>query len=87
MLDLSDLPPPAQEALLLYVELQEKDVHFFDSALKAFHNMVNPRRDVKLFNGKIYYRNYVAPDFWPEVQQIVDTLRDYISIGDCLIEP
>jgi hypothetical protein len=86
MLDLSDIPPPASEALILYVELQEKDVHFFDSALKVFNNMVNPRRDVQLLNGKVYYKNYIAPECWPEVQQIVDALRDYISIGDCFIE-
>lgn len=87
MIDLSDLPPPAPEALVLYVELNEKDVHFFDSALKAFHNMVNPRRDVKLINGKLYYKNFVSPDFWPDVQKILETLREYIPIGDVVIEP
>ncbi len=87
MLDLSDLPPPAPEALVVYVELHEKDVHFFDSALKAFNNMVNPRRDVKLINGKLYYKNYVAPDFWPDVQKIFETLRQYIPIGDVVLEP
>jgi hypothetical protein len=87
MLDLSDLPPPAPEALVVYVELHEKDVHFFDSALKAFNNMVNPRRDVKLINGKLYYKNYVAPNFWPDVQHIFEALRQYIPIGDIVLEP
>jgi hypothetical protein len=86
MLDLSDLPPPITEAFTLYVELQEKDVHFFDSALKAFNNMVNPRRDMKLLNGKLYYKNYVSPDFWPDVQKILEVLREYIPIGDVVIE-
>jgi hypothetical protein len=86
MIDLSDLPPPAAEAWVLYVELAEKDVHFFDSALKAFDHRVNPRRDVKLIHNKLYYKNYVAPDFWPEVQKILETLRQYIPIGDILLE-
>ncbi len=86
MLDLNDLPPPITEAFTLYVELQEKDVHFFDSALKAFNNMVNPRRDVKLLNGKLYYKNYVSPDFWPEVQRVLETLRNYIFVGDSFLE-
>ncbi len=87
MFDLSDLPPPPQEALTVYVELSEKDVHFFDSALKAFDHKVNPRRDVKLINGKIYYKNYVAPDFWPEIQSLLETLRQYVTIGDIVVEP
>lgn len=87
MLDLSDLPPPAREALTVYVELPEQDVHFFDSALKAFDHKVNPRRDVKLINGKLYYKNYVAPDFWPEVQSLLETLREYVAIGDIVVEP
>lgn len=86
MIDLSDLPPPPAEALVFYVELQEKDVHFFDSALKAFDHRVNPRRDVKLINGKLYYKNYVSPDFWPEVQSIFETMRQYIPIGDIVLE-
>lgn len=86
MLDLRDLPPPITEAFTLYVELQEKDVHFFDSALKAFNNMVNPRRDVKLLNGKLYYKNYVSPDFWPQVQRVLETLRNYIFVGDSFLE-
>lgn len=86
MLDLSDLPPPVPEAWVLYVELQEKDVHFFDSALKAFNNIVNPRRDVKLINGKLYYKNYVAPDCWPDLQRVLETLREYIPIGDIVLE-
>ncbi|GBC75962.1 hypothetical protein HRbin07_00154 [bacterium HR07] len=87
MIDLSDLPPPAPEALIVYVELREEDVHFFDSALKAFDHTVNPRRDVKLINGKLYYKNYVAPDFWPDVQSILETLRQYIFVGDIVLEP
>ena len=87
MLDLSDLPPPASEALVLYVELNEKDVHFFDSAFKGVSHMVTPRRDVKLINGKLYYKNLVSPDFWPDVQKILETLREYIPIGDIVIEP
>ncbi len=86
MLELRDLPAPASEALVLYVELQEKDVHFFDSALKAFNNMVNPRRDVKWLAGKLYYKNYVSPDFWPEVQRLLETLRSYIFVGDSFLE-
>lgn len=87
MLDLSDLPPPAREALTVYVELPEKDVHFFDSALKAFDHTVTPRRDAKLIKGKLYYKNYIAPDFWPEFQSLLETLKAYVEIGDILVEP
>jgi hypothetical protein len=86
MLDLSDLPPPPREALIVYVELSEEDVHFFDSALKAFDHKVNPRRDVKLIRGKLYYKNYVAPDFWPEVESLLEMLRQYVSLGEIVIE-
>ncbi|MCS7198274.1 MAG: DUF4911 domain-containing protein [Candidatus Bipolaricaulota bacterium] len=86
MLDLSDLPPP-REALTVYVEISEKDVHFFDSALKAFNHRVTPRRDARLINGKLYYKSYVAPDFWPEIQSLLETLRRYIEIGEIKVEP
>jgi hypothetical protein len=41
---------------------------------------------VKLIRGKLYYKNYVAPDFWPEVESLLEMLRQYVSLGEIVIE-
>lgn len=86
MIDLSDLPPPAEEALAVYIEMREEDLHFFESAVRGLGNVVNPRRDMKLRNGVIYYKNYVAPDLFGEFEELLDAMKSFIFIGDRFVE-
>ncbi len=86
MIDLSDLPPPSLEALAVYIEMREADLHFFESAVRSLGHLVNPRRDMKLRDGVIYYKNYVAADLWAEFEELMQSMKDYIFIGDCFID-
>ncbi|MCS6903242.1 MAG: hypothetical protein NZO41_03065 [Candidatus Bipolaricaulota bacterium] len=86
MLSLSDLPPPAEEALVVYIEMREEDLHFFESAVRGLYGIVNPRRDMKLHHGTIYYKNYIAPDLREEFEELLNTMKSYIFIGDHFVE-
>ncbi|MCS6937390.1 MAG: hypothetical protein NZ610_06845 [Candidatus Bipolaricaulota bacterium] len=85
MISLSDLPPPS-EALVFYIEMREEDLHFFESAVRGLYGIVNPRRDMKLHNGVIYYKNYVSADLRQEFEALLSSMRSYIFIGDYVVE-
>lgn len=86
MMDFSDLPPPSPEALAVYIELREADLHFFESAVRGLCNIVNPRRDMKLRDGVIYYKNYVAADLFAEFEELLQSMKPYIFIGDYFVD-
>lgn len=86
MISLSDLPPPSSEALVVYIEMREEDLHFFESAVRSLRGIVNPRRDMKLHHGVIYYKNYVAADLREEFEELLNAMKSHIFIGDYFVE-
>lgn len=77
-----EVEPPPSDTVNLFVELEEKDVHFLDTIIKGYNGIANVRRDYKVREGKIYFKILVSPDLLEESKQVLEELREYISIGE-----
>lgn len=86
MINLSDLPLPAKEALAVYIKMRAEDLHFFESAVRGLRGMVNSRRDRKQRHGTIYYKNYIAADLLEDFEELIRTLKEHIPIGDYFVD-
>lgn len=69
------------DAIILYVEIDGRDVHFLDAIIKGYPGIANVRRDYRVYGGKTYYKILTSPDFMAETKEVIRRLRDYIHIG------
>jgi hypothetical protein len=66
----------------LLVELEERDVHFVDTIIRGYDGIADLRRDYRLIEGRTFFILLVPPGFRREVEQLLNELREYASIGE-----
>jgi hypothetical protein len=71
-----------QDTRALYVELDEKDVHFLEMILTAYDGVAHLRRDWHMREGRRFFKILVPPDFLDEVERILEQVRKHVKIGE-----
>lgn len=77
---------PPQDTLALYVEMDERDIHFLETIIKGYDGVAHVRRDWLMSDGKRFVKILVPPDLMGEVRQILANISDYIKIGEIRTE-
>ncbi len=73
---------PPQDTVDLYVEMNEKDVHFLEVIIKGYDGVAHLRRDWITQEGRRFFKILVPPDFLDEVRRILENARKYIWLGE-----
>lgn len=69
------------EATVYWVNTTESEIHFIDAILSAYDGLANVRRDYRLFDGKVFFKIYVAPRMEDEFEAVMDRLQRVAKIG------
>jgi len=77
---------PPQDTLALYVEMDEKDIHFLETIIKGYDGVAHVRRDWLIRDGKRFVKILVPPDLIGEVRRILTEIGRYIKIGEIRTE-
>lgn len=78
--------PPPQDTVDVYVELDQKDLHFVDDVIKGYDGVANVRREYRVHKGQKQFRLLVPPCYVEKVREILRSLRSYIYIGEIIVE-
>ena len=73
---------PPQDTISLFVEMNEKDVHFLEMIIKAYDGVAHLRRDWFVREDRRFFKILVPPDLVDEVRRILDNMKKYIEIGE-----
>ena len=80
------LPPPPDDTLDLYIEVDEENLHLIDDIIKGYDGIANVRREYRVNRGQKQFRILVMPSFVDELKKILRGLRKYVYIGEIIIE-
>ncbi len=83
---LNELPPPPEDTISVFVEVDEEDLHFLDSIIKAYDGMANVRREYRKSRGQKQFLILVSPDFLDELKPVLRSLRKHVFIGEIIVE-
>jgi len=78
---------PPQDTIALYVEMNEKDVHFLEMIIEAYDGVAHLRRDWFMRDGRRFFKILVPPDFEDELKGILENMRAYIEVGEIRTSP
>lgn len=78
-------PPPAN-TIDVYVEIEEEDVHFLDAIMKSYDGVANVRREYRMVREQKQFRVLVSRDLLEETKEVLRNLRQYIYIGEIIVE-
>ena len=69
------------EATVYWVNTTESEIHFIDAILSAYDGLANVRRDYRLFEGKVFFKVYVAVGMEDEFEEVMERLQRVAEIG------
>ncbi|OGF53388.1 MAG: hypothetical protein A2Z21_06990 [Candidatus Fraserbacteria bacterium RBG_16_55_9] len=73
---------PPEDTVALFVEMNEKDVHFLEMIIIAYDGVAHLRRDWFERDGRRFFKILVSPDLVDELRRILDNTKKYIQIGE-----
>ncbi len=72
----------SQDTVELYVEMAERDIYFLETIMDAYDGIAHVRRDWYVADGQRFVKVLVAPDFWDDVQRVMDGIARHVPIGE-----
>jgi hypothetical protein len=78
---LKEITAPPTDTITIYVEMDEKDIHFLGSVVKGYDGVAHVRRDWVVADGSRWVKIFVPPGFERDIERIIDHAREFIKIG------
>ena len=79
-------PPPPDDSIEVYVELEEEDLHFLDAVLEGYDGIANVRREYRVVNGYKEFRILTTPGCLEKTLTVIRDLRRFIFVGSITVE-
>lgn len=76
-----NIPPPPDDTLTLYVEIDGDDIHFVDNIFKSYDNLAQVRRDYETLAGRPCFEIHVPPQLLDETRAVLARLGEIVHIG------
>lgn len=84
--DYGDLPPPPEDSVEIYVELEEEDLHLLDAVIEGYDGIANARREYREVGGHKEFRILTSPGYLEKSLEVIRDLRRFIFIGRITVE-
>ncbi|MFB6290673.1 MAG: DUF4911 domain-containing protein [Candidatus Bipolaricaulia bacterium] len=81
-----EIPPPPEDSIEVYVELEEEDLHFLDAVLEGYDGIANVRREYRVVDGAKEFRILTSPGYLEKTLSVIRDLRRFIFVGKITIE-
>lgn len=72
----------SRDTVDLYVEMAERDIYFLETIMDAYEGIAHVRRDWYMADGQRFVKILVAPDFWDDVQRVMENVARHVPIGE-----
>lgn len=72
----------SRDTVELYVQMDERDIYFLETVMDAYDGIAHVRRDWYMADGQRFVKILVAPDFWDDVQRVMENVARHVPIGE-----
>ncbi|MCF7890819.1 DUF4911 domain-containing protein [Candidatus Bipolaricaulota bacterium] len=79
-------PPPPDDSLEVYVELEEEDLYFLDAVIEGYDGIANVRREYREIEGDKEFRILTSPGCLDKTLAVIRDLRRFIFVGRITVE-
>lgn len=80
------VPPPPDDSIEVYVELEEEDLYFLDAVIEGYDGIANVRREYREVEGDKEFRILTSPGCLDRTLEVIRDLRRFIFVGRITVE-
>lgn len=80
------VPPPPDDSIEVYVELEEEDLYFLDAVIEGYDGIANVRREYREVEGDKEFRILTSPGCLDRTLDVIRDLRRFIFVGRITVE-
>lgn len=80
------IPPPPDDSVEVYVELEEEDLYFLDAVIEGYDGIANVRREYRVVEGDKEFRVLTSPGCLDKTLAVIRDLRRFIFVGRITVE-
>lgn len=80
------IPPPPDDSIEVYVELEEEDLYFLDAVIEGYDGIANVRREYREVEGDKEFRILTSPGCLDKTLAVIRDLRRFIFVGRITVE-
>ncbi|MFW6005867.1 MAG: hypothetical protein ACOC9A_00310 [Candidatus Bipolaricaulota bacterium] len=80
------IPPPPDDSIEVYVELEEEDLYFLDAVIEGYDGIANVRREYREVEGDKEFRILTSPGCLNKTLAVIRDLRRFIFVGRITVE-
>ncbi len=81
-----NIPPPPDDSIEVYVELEEEDLYFLDAVIEGYDGIANVRREYREVEGAKEFRILTSPSCLDRTIEVIRDLRRFIFVGRITVE-